>query len=156
MGLADPVSYPALFPDYDLAVAAEKAFKLKRERAPCAASQYAEQKAFQDELNVMEKIKELQPAAFQAMLLKGSSTAPVQAAIAPAPTPPAVEATPPAVEAFVQSVVQEEPAQAIDEASPETVIEETPPPAPEFTTTPEEVTTEPQQAGNLLDDDLLA
>jgi coatomer subunit beta' len=146
--LADPVTYPTLFPDFDLTVAAENAFKLKRKKG-YPASQYAEQKAFQDEINVMEKIKELQPAAFQAMLLGGSSPAPVAAAPPPVAKPP-IEPEPVVQAAPVvqQEAVNETPLAApmdYEQAAPETVVEETSVPAPEFTATaPEEVEPSPE------------
>merc|ERR1712151_182519 len=49
--LAEPEGYPHLFPEFELTASAEKAFK--QMRTP-VASQYAEEKAFQDEINVMD------------------------------------------------------------------------------------------------------
>jgi coatomer subunit beta' len=82
--LADPASYPDLFPSFSLTVAAENVFKQKRQTAPAKALQYAEVKAFHDELNVMEKIAELQPAGFAQLIMKGSGAA-AAPAVAPAP-----------------------------------------------------------------------
>jgi len=104
--LADPASYPDLFVNFDLTVAAETAFKQKRQRAPTPAATYTDAKGFQDELNVIEKIKEVGPAGFLQFLARGPATeapAPTPAP-APAPTPapaPVAQAPPPemAVEA---------------------------------------------------------
>jgi len=124
--LADPVTYPDLFPGFDLTVAAEQAFKQKRLSRPTPAAMYAEVKAFQDDLNVMEKIKELQPAGFARFISAGGAgaaapqAAPAQAAPAPAPAAAPAPAPAPA------PVPEVTPAPA-----PAPVPEVTPAPAPE-------------------------
>jgi coatomer subunit beta' len=153
--LADPEGAPALFPELENSLAAEKAFKQSRERAPPAAAKYAELKAFQDELNVMEKIKEMGPAAFSAMLMQGAGGPAVAAAPpspvaakspvaaepvaqipaptpeptptpAPAPAPEVAQAPPPIIEKPVVDLLDMSP-------TPETVVEATPAPGPEVT-----------------------
>lgn len=123
--LADPGSYKDLFPDFDLLVSAENAFKQRRQKAPTPASKYAEEKAFLDEINVVDKIKELQPAGFEAMLLRGPSASPTAtvevAPEAPAPHPAPQTAAPP----------------SSSQASPETVVEAAPEPAPAPVPVPE-------------------
>jgi len=102
--LADPGTYPDLFPGFDLTVAAEQIFKQKRERAPTPAAKYADVKAFQEDFDVMAKIQELKPAGFQALInrgYEGAAAAPAPAAQAPpaaVPVPAPVAAPAPAPE----------------------------------------------------------
>merc|ERR1719436_352124 len=42
--LADPAAYPDLFPDFDLTLAAEKAFQVRYEKNPPPACAFAEEK----------------------------------------------------------------------------------------------------------------
>jgi coatomer subunit beta' len=160
--LADPKHSPTLFPEHQLSVAAEEIFR-KRLETPCPASQYAEQKAFQDELNVMEKIKELQPAGFRQFLLRGAGAAPVSPVAATPPAPVAVAPAEPVVTAptspvaAVAPVVQpavETIVPPVEQVAPE-VVEAAPAPGPELTeaTAPEAAVpeaTQPPQA-DLLD-----
>lgn len=98
--LAGPLQNPELFTDFDMTVAAEKAFKAK---PPVPASRYLEEKQRfvgeeGEDLNVLDLIKKLSPAGFEQLLLKGSGAAPTPApAAAPAPvaapTPVAVPET---------------------------------------------------------------
>jgi len=150
--LADPEGYPDLFAHFDLTVAAEAAFKQKRERAPTPASKYAEIKAFHDELNPVEKIKELQPAGFQALLLGGASAPAPAPAPAPVQTPAPTPAPAPAPEP-VQPAPAPAPAPApeIVEAAP------APMPGPEDTAAAvPEATFEAPEAGFPEPEDLLA
>jgi coatomer subunit beta' len=124
--LADPGTHPDLFPNFDLTIAAEVAFKQKREKAPTAATKYADVKAFQEDMNVLEKIKELQPAGFQALLLRGS----VDAAPAPAAAPVVQQAAAPVVK----------PAAEYQLPPPEMAVEASPAP----TTTAEVAATSPE------------
>jgi coatomer subunit beta' len=82
--LADPASYPDLFPNFDVTVAAEAAFKKTK---PNPAAKYADVKAFLEDLNPVDKIKELQPAGFQALLVKAAAGGTPAAAPAPSPAP---------------------------------------------------------------------
>lgn len=125
--LADPASYPDLFPNFDLTLAAETAFKQKRQSAPTPAGKYAEVKAFQDELNVLEKIQELQPAGFLQLLARGPADNAAAPAPAPAPAPvaapesaPAVQAPPPEVAAAAPAPVPE----VTEAAAPEATVPE--------------------------------
>merc|ERR1712019_274822 len=116
---------------FELTAAAEKAFKQKRTPAAC---HYADEKAFQDEINVMDKIKELSPAGFQQFLLRGSGV-PTPSVVEKPPSPvaaaaPVVEKPPTPVAAaapVVQPDVEEFPAM-----TPE-VVETAPAPGPELT-----------------------
>lgn len=85
--LADPATYPDLFPDFELTIAAEKAFEARRTSCPPLASQYAAEKEWL-EMDVLEEIKRLTPEGFKQMLLRGPEGAAV--------TPDGAGAGPPA------------------------------------------------------------
>jgi len=136
--LADPAAFPDLFPNFELTVAAEQAFKQKREKAPTPASKYADVKAFQEDMNVVDKIKELQPAGFQALLLRGAA----DAAPAPAPAPAAAPQ------------VAVEPPAAAQAPAPEMVATPAPSPGPEVTEAAAPEATAPEAATE--PEDLLA
>jgi len=137
--LADPGTYPDLFPGFDLTVAAEQIFKQKRERAPTPAAKYADVKAFQEDFDVMAKIQELKPAGFQALINRGYEGA----AAAPAPAAQA----PPAAVPVAAPVAAPAPAPEVAAPAPAPA----PTPGPEVTAAPEaapEAATEP--AADLL------
>jgi len=152
--LADPSTYPDLFPNFDLTVAAETAFKQKRQSAPAPAAKYADVKAFQDELNVLDKIKELQPAGFLQLLARGpvgeasAPTPPVAEDPAPAPAPVAAPAAEPA------AAPAPEPAPAVEATPPEIVAAASPASVPEVTDAAAPEATVPEEAETV--DDLLA
>eukprot|EP00928_Gymnodinium_smaydae_P061718 TRINITY_DN45741_c0_g1_i1.p1 TRINITY_DN45741_c0_g1~~TRINITY_DN45741_c0_g1_i1.p1 ORF type:complete len:946 (-),score=237.93 TRINITY_DN45741_c0_g1_i1:335-3172(-) len=114
--LADPKGCADLFPDFDLSLKAESAFKQARQRNPPAAAKYESEKAWAN-LDVMEEIKRLGPDGFLRMLMTGpgaagEAAAPetvVEAAAAPpavpAPAPAAAEPAPVAPEPVVAAPV---------------------------------------------------
>jgi len=139
--LADPAEYPDLFPDFNLTVAAEKAFQVK---PPTPAQDYAEEKKLflgpdgETTVPVLNLVKELTPSGFQNLLMKGAgNTAP---APAPTPAPAAAAAAAPAPAAAAPAATPPPVAEASPEdapAAPETVVAQEPPgpelavPAPE-------------------------
>jgi len=116
--LANPAEYPDLFPDYELTLAAEKAFQARHSRKPPSAASYLEEKEWQD-MDVMEEIKRLQPDGFAQMLLRGPGAGAVAAE--------AVAAAPAAPETVVEAPVPQQPAAPAPEEPAE--IPEVAPPA---------------------------
>merc|ERR1711920_1068174 len=106
--LANPAEYPELFPDYELTLAAEKAFQARHDQKPPPASGYAEEKEWL-EMDVVEEIKKLSPDGFAKMLLRGPGAPPAETSAPPAAPPAAAPAAPPAAppaeQAPVDSVV---------------------------------------------------
>merc|ERR1712087_975997 len=102
---ANPAEYPDLFPDYELTLAAEKAFQMRHDRMPRPASAYTEEKELLD-MDVMEEMKKLQPDGFLSMLLRGPGAPPAETVAHPAAAPPA--AAPPSAPAPMEAVVTPE------------------------------------------------
>lgn len=130
--LADPVQYPELFPDFELTLAAERAFEARYAKSPPLASKYADEKAWL-EMDVLEEVRRLSPEGFHKLILRGPAAAPESVAPQAAPAP--VHAPPP-------------------QQPPETVIEGSVG-GPEMTPGPEDQDAEPSSAVGQQEDLLL-
>mmetsp|Transcript_57105 Transcript_57105/g.104928 ORF Transcript_57105/g.104928 Transcript_57105/m.104928 type:complete len:942 (-) Transcript_57105:86-2911(-) len=144
--LAGPEDNPELFTDFELTVAAEKAFKAK---PPLPAAKYLEEKQRfigpeGEDLRVLDLVKQLSPAGFEKMLLGTSGSTPPQAA-------PEVEPQPAPVQPEPAAPVQPEPAAAEPPAPGPEV--DTPAPTPEIATAEPE--TSPPPDGSAEPPDLL-
>jgi len=104
--LADPAKYPDLFPGWELALTAEKAFRTRSEQSPPAASAYLAEKKWLS-MDVLDEVRKLTPDNFHSKILAGAPTeAPPEAPAASAaaadgagspemtPVPEAAEAGP--------------------------------------------------------------
>eukprot|EP00928_Gymnodinium_smaydae_P092345 TRINITY_DN7619_c0_g4_i1.p1 TRINITY_DN7619_c0_g4~~TRINITY_DN7619_c0_g4_i1.p1 ORF type:complete len:983 (-),score=256.05 TRINITY_DN7619_c0_g4_i1:18-2636(-) len=139
--LADPQSAADLFPDFDLTLKAEAAFKEVREKRPMQAQGYEAWKPTAS-LDVLEEFRRLGPAGFRSLLVNGgaapasapgvngdagapettvptAAAAPAVASAEPAAAPTPVAASPPPVATPAPEPVQAPaPAQAPEVAAP--------------------------------------
>eukprot|EP00443_Scrippsiella_acuminata_P048523 CAMPEP_0115188384 /NCGR_PEP_ID=MMETSP0270-20121206/10982_1 /TAXON_ID=71861 /ORGANISM="Scrippsiella trochoidea, Strain CCMP3099" /LENGTH=952 /DNA_ID=CAMNT_0002601563 /DNA_START=72 /DNA_END=2930 /DNA_ORIENTATION=- len=139
--LADPAQYPDLFPDFQLTLAAEKAFQTRTQRNPPLAGSYMEVKELLD-MDVMDEIKKLSPQGFEKMLVQGVVPSPTAAPVPAAPEPAAPEPAAVAEQQLApEMVVEGSPAsaagpemtptpQSVPEAGPEVAVQEAPELAP--------------------------
>jgi len=138
--LADPIGFPDLFPDFQLTLAAEKAFEARTAQNPGRAGAYMELKEML-EMDVMEEIKKLTPQGFEKMLLQGGVVPSPAAAPAPvavpepvAPEPAAEVVSPVAQQLAPETVVESSPASTagpemtptVPEAGPEVAVQDAP------------------------------
>jgi len=131
--LADPSKYPDLFQDFDLTLAAEKAFEARRKNPP-PASLYATEKEVL-EMDVMEELKKLGPDEFQKLITKGGGggggdfAPPPRAQPAPQPAQPDLLTSAPAPTMPVPA--QSAPETIVESSSPELLVPDAAVPPPE-------------------------
>jgi len=122
--LASPSEYPDLFPDFNLSLAAEKAFQTRYEKCPPKASAYLEEKEWMD-MDVLDEIKKSSPDAFASMLLRGPGGA-GGGGVSPVSAPPVAQQP---------SQQPQQQQQQEQQLPPESFVESTTAPGPELTPT---------------------